>query len=285
MQAISTKYGVFVPQYEDSTVRRKYINPVTFYDNGNVKSIALHEQTMISTPVGVLPAELLTFYKSGKVKRLFPLNGKISAYWTEEDEYDLATELDFSFKFGSFKKKVIAIYFYESGSVKGLTFWPNDSVSVESPLGKVTARIGLTLYPDGLLKSFEPQSPLAVMTPIGEIIAYDPQAIGINGDMNSCNFYEDGSIKSLATANNLITVTDQNKNQDIWGPSFEPSLLDDNKAETIPLWLEFNQAYVTLSNPVTKQYEINKHTFLINHLPTRYCPSCSDCSLCTTGGQ
>jgi len=284
MQAISTVYGVLLPQYENCTVRRKYINPVTFYSNGNIKSIALHEQTMIPTPIGLLPAELLTFYENGNLKRLFPLNGKISAYWTEENEYDLAVELDFSFKFSNFKKKVIAIYFYEFGSVKGLTFWPNDSISIESPLGEVDTRIGLTLYPNGKLKSFEPNKPLAVKTPIGEIIAYNPQAIGINGDMNSCSFYEDGSIQSMATANSLITVTDQYRNQEIWGPSFSPSLLDINKTETIPLWLEFNEAYVKIGNPVQKQYEIDKHTFLINQLPTRFCPSCSDCSVCNTGG-
>ncbi len=284
MHAISTGYGVLVPQYEDSTVRRKYINSVTYYSNGNIKSIALHEQTMIPTPIGILPAELLTFYENGKLKRLFPLNGKITAYWTEENEYALAVELDFFFKFGNFRKKVIAIYFYESGSVKGLTFWPNDSVSVESPLGEVDARIGLTLYPNGRLKSFEPNKPLAVKTPIGEIIAYNPQAIGINGDRNSCNFYEDGSIKSLATANSLITVTDQNRNQEKWGPSFSPSLLENNKTETTPLWLEFNGDYVRIGDPVMKQYEIDKHTFIINHLPTLVCSSCSDCSVCNTGG-
>jgi len=279
MHTISTKYGDLVPQYKDGTVRRRYTNAVTRYSNGNIKSIALHEQTMIQTPIGVFPAELLTFYENGNLKRLFPLNGKISAYWTEEDEYDLAAEFEFKFKFGKFNKKVMAIYFYESGSIKGLTFWPNDSVTIQSPLGEVDVRIGITIYPDGRLKSFEPNKPIAVNTPIGEITAYNPQAIGIHGDMNSFNFHEDGSIKSLMTSNNMVTVIDQNKKQVTRGPSLKPSLLDDNKIEATPLRLEFNQGHVKIDNDVN-QYEIAKYAFLINNVPTLFYTPCNACSSC-----
>ena len=277
---VETPLGYLVPQYEDGTARRKYGDSITFYSNGNIKSISLHQQTIIPTSIGRFPAELLTFYENGNLKRLFPLNGKISGYWTEENEYDLAVEFDFSLALGSFKKKVIAIYLYASGSIKGLTFWPNDSVAIQSPLGEVDTRIGITLYPNGLLKSLEPNKPWAVRTPIGEIIAYNPQAIGIHGDTNSFNFYPDGSIKSLMTSSNMITVTDQNGKPQIWGPSLKPSLLDYNRMEVTPLCLEFHEGLVKIGSTVFYQYEIDKCTFLIDSVPTLFLPPCNECSAC-----
>jgi len=178
----------------------------------------------------------------------------------------------------------MAIYFYESGSVKGLTFWPNDSISIQSPLGEVDARIGITIYPDGRLKSFEPNKPIAVNTPIGEIIAYNPQAIGIHGDMNSFNFHGDGSIKSLMTSNNMVTVIDQNKKQVTWGPNLKPGLLNDNKMEATPLRLEFSQGHVSIGNDVINQYEIDKYVFSISHVPTLFYTPCNACSSCDAWG-
>lgn len=284
MQTISTKYGVLVPQYDDGTARRKNIKAVTFYGNGNIRSIALHQQTKIPTPIGIFPAELLTFYENGRLKRLFPLNGKISAYWTERDEYSLAVELDFSFEFGEFKKKVMAIYFYESGSVKGLTFWPNDSVCIQSPIGEVDARIGITVYPNGRLKSFEPNQPVPVKTPIGEIVAYNPETIGIHGDTNSLVFYEDGKIKSLMTANNLIIVMDKSGDRIIQGPKLKPSLMNEKQMQVSPLQLAFSEGQVRIGNRVMGKYEVKSHSFFIEYVPTLFGPPCGECSCCDSCG-
>ena len=279
-----TPLGILVPQYETDNVRRKYTSSVTFYNNGNIRSISLHQQTPIQTSIGKFPAELLTFYKNGSLKRLFPLNGKISAYWTEEDEYSLAQEFDFEFSFGKFKKKVIAVYFYESGSVKGLTFWPGDSVSIHSPLGEVEARIGITLYPDGQLKSFEPNAPIAAATPIGEITAFNPDAIGIHGDLNSFVFYEDGRIKSLMSSYNLVTITDQNGRKEAVSPRLKPSLLDEDKMAIMPLLIVFHDKQVGIGNRIINQYNIDNCTFTIYHIPQVYKPRINDCSVCDACG-
>jgi len=87
---LHTPLGLLTPQYEHSEVRRKHIYSISFFQNGKISRIALNEQTEVKTPVGILPAELITFYESGSMKRLFPLNGQISGYWSEDDEYKLA---------------------------------------------------------------------------------------------------------------------------------------------------------------------------------------------------
>jgi hypothetical protein len=40
---------------------------------------------------------LITFYEDGSIESLFPLNGQISAFWSEEEEGALARKFDFTF--------------------------------------------------------------------------------------------------------------------------------------------------------------------------------------------
>ncbi|MEL7596806.1 MAG: hypothetical protein AAGU01_01250, partial [Clostridiaceae bacterium] len=159
---IKTKYGDLVAQYEDNDERRKCTLSMSFYDDGNLKSLSLQEQTKIETSLGVLKAEHITFYRNGNIKRIFPLDGKITGYWGEDDEYSLAEEFNFDFSFVKFKQKIIGISFFENEEPKSITLWPKDKVTIESPIGTVEARIGFSLYPDGKLKSFEPYKPLEI---------------------------------------------------------------------------------------------------------------------------
>ncbi|HEY5561479.1 MAG TPA: hypothetical protein VIK72_06920 [Clostridiaceae bacterium] len=50
---LNTSYGVLVPQYEEAGVRRKHISSISFFNNGNIKSISMQEQVKITTTVGV----------------------------------------------------------------------------------------------------------------------------------------------------------------------------------------------------------------------------------------
>ena len=77
-----------------------------------------------------------------------------------------------------------------------------------TPLGNIKARIGMSFYSDGKLKSIEPATPFVVSTPIGNFMAFDKDASGINGDSNSLLFAEDGSLRSFATSSNTIKVID-----------------------------------------------------------------------------
>ena len=45
---------------------------------------------MLKLPAGDYQAELITFYEDGNVKRVFPLYGQISAYWSVEEEMEQA---------------------------------------------------------------------------------------------------------------------------------------------------------------------------------------------------
>ena len=94
---IRTKVGDLIPLYDISDGRQKNRPSVEFFDSGEVYSVYLQERTNIKTPVGEIPAEFVTFYKSGAVKRVFPLYGQLSGFWTEDQEYELATEITVKF--------------------------------------------------------------------------------------------------------------------------------------------------------------------------------------------
>lgn len=236
---IATSYGNLVPQYDDTEVRRKYKRSLSFYENGSLQSISFQEQTKIDTSIGKLPAELALFYENGGVKRIFPLNGKITAYWTEENEYKLAEELDFNFEFAIFKKKIIGICFYESGEVKSLTLWPKDFINILSLYGIIQTRIGVSLYQNGAIKSCEPRKQTLIKTSIGEIHAYDLGAIGLNGEKNSLNFNEDGTVRSLRTSTDKITIQGKDGGVIIHEPSLKPNNFNNTIMDVIPLDVEF----------------------------------------------
>ncbi len=278
---IATPYGLLIPQYEQDGVRRKYTKSLSFHENGTVKSISLQEQTAIKTSIGVFPAELVTFYASGAVKRLFPLNGKITGYWTEENEYGLAQEFEFSFPFGSFRKKIIGVHFYESGAIRSLTFWPRDSVTLQTPLGEVTARIGIALYPEGGIKSIEPYKPVTVDTPIGNITAFDRKAAGIHGDTNSLGFYEDGKVRYVTTSSDRILVKDSTGREKCYEPALKPSLLQVGKLSIEPLQIRFFDGKVQLGGET--MYDIGSCIFTIEsseRIPGNACSECSGCDAC-----
>lgn len=255
---LNTKYGLLTPQYEFGSVRKKYINSISFYEDGSLSRISLNEQTAITTSVGVIQAELITFYESGSIKRLFPLNGHLSGYWEEKDEYELAEEYSFSFPFGSFKTKIIAISFYESGDVKDITLWPRETISIITPLGKQSIRIGFSLYTDGRIKSFEPSLPVEISTSIGVVKAFDVNANGISGDKNSLNFYETGELKSLITSTTKVAVRDVLQNEYQYSPEYNNEM--DGQLNTFTtLKIEFGNNKVRLNDK--DEYDMEEFHF------------------------
>lgn len=284
LNRIKTPYGVLIPRFDSQGVRRKYTPSLAFYKSGSLKSISLQEQQVIKTPLGEFPAELVTFYENGSLKRIFPLNGKITGYWTEKNEYDLAEEYDLDLPSGHLKTKFMGLYFYETGAVKSVTLWPQDSVTINSPLGTVSARIGISFYPDGNIKSFEPGHPIGVKTPIGEILAYNPQPLGINGDSNSLVLAENGKIKSLYTPRSMIIVEDKDGKQKIHRPLLKPDLFDEQKRNPVPMTIEFGEERVTIGSHIVSQYELSSYKFYVLTMPavlTAMCQACSACHACS----
>ena len=89
---IKTAYGDLIPCYDSSDVRKRYREALERYPSGALRSIYLQDRTVIWTQVGRIHAELVSFYECGTIKRVFPTYGKISAYHTEEDEYEEADQ-------------------------------------------------------------------------------------------------------------------------------------------------------------------------------------------------
>ena len=66
---------------------------MVFHESGRLKCLPLETQTIVATPAGDIPAEMLTFHPDGSLSRIFPLNGKLSGYWSQDDEAKLAAPL------------------------------------------------------------------------------------------------------------------------------------------------------------------------------------------------
>ncbi|MBU3113764.1 hypothetical protein [Clostridium lacusfryxellense] len=258
---MKTIYGKLVPQYDGAELRRKYKRSLSFYENGSLQSISFQKQTTIDTSIGKLPAELAVFYENGKIKRIFPLNGKMTAYWTEQNEYKLAEELNFSLEFGAFKKKIIGISFYESDSVKSLTLWPKDFIEVLTPCGIIETRIGVSLYPNGAVKSCEPRKQTMINTIIGELHAFDVGAIGINGDVNSLNFNEDGTIKSLRSSLDKISIKDIDGQLKTHEPGLKTNRFNPLAMDVVPMNIQFYEGKIKINED---EYIIKENEFYID---------------------
>jgi hypothetical protein len=285
---IHTRYGDLVPQYGDPGFRRKQLAVLSFYKSGKVKNISLEQQTEISTPIGTFPAELVTFFEDGSINSLFPLNGQISGFWSEEEEGELAQKFHFSFPFGDFYAKIIGLRFYPDGRVRSLILWPNERIIIDTPAGKMPVRIGFKLFEDGSIESVEPAEPFPIETPIGSINAYDADALGIDADKNSMCFDERGKLISLTTFD-IITVRKKTGEKEIIFPTLRPGLT--TEFEKVPIKLIFDDDTVSIgdarandyNDAKTASYKIAECAFLImrgNYMETKSCDDCSSCQGC-----
>jgi len=272
---------MLVPLFQDNEVRRKTGKPITFYPNGCLKNLPLQDQTGIPTPLGLLPSEYLAFYEAGSLRRVFPLDGKLSGYWTEEDERNLAYEMDFQFSCGRFKSRIIGIQFYPNGSVQSITLWPGELVTVKSPL-PIEVRTGLSFYPGGELKTLEPARPTPVQTPVGTVYAYNCQALGLNGDANSLCFSEEGTLMSLLTSTDEIEITGKTGEKHLFRPGLSPNLFNPEVMDPVPLKVEFAGNKILLYQDGVKEFNILDHTFAVKPLASQ--AGCSGCSSCTGCG-
>lgn len=253
---LPTSCGVLIPRFGPETMRSKNVPSVSFYRDGSVRAVNLEEQQQITTPLGTYPAELVTFYPSGAVQAFFPVNGKITGFWTQKDEGELCPVLDFRLPCGAFSTKVACVRLYEDGSLRSMTLWPGESILLRTNQGPLPARCGFSVFEDGTLESIEPPYPIAVETPIGVIEAFDSQALGITGDVNSLSFWEDGSMRTVVTTRDRVDVILGGGKTDSYAPAQVPNPLLENKTMLSPLRLAFDTQgtthVVTLSNGIDK---------------------------------
>jgi hypothetical protein len=274
--------GTLIPQYQEDGKRKKLVKSMTFYQDGSLESIILEDITMVETKLGSIPAEMISFYESGAVKRIFPSFGTITAFWTEKDEEEFSPELSLDLPFGAFHGKAINLMFYETGELRSMTLWPKDSMVIETPAGKIRTRIGFSLYRDGNIKSLEPQEPAPVNTKIGVIPAYDPDAMGIDGDKNSLNFAKDGSVDFMLTSGASVTVLRENKKIGEHEPYSKKCEYFDNELALEPMKISFAGRVVGFGKrkdqKAEAEYPIAKCKFLIGAFSSdSFRNSCEEC--------
>lgn len=284
---IVTHVRELIPYYGEDNQRRKYKSSVTFFNNELVKSVSLNEQTDIQTPIGEFPAELVTFYETGELKRVFILDGKITGFWTEEDERNLNIPFSFDFDFTKFSAMLVGICFYKTGDIRSITLFPKEVINVSTKnYGDISVKTGFSLYENGLLKSIEPAVPTPIQTPIGVLNAYDVNSLGINADSNSIEFDEEGRLVKLITSSDKIAVQEANGVMKFMVPIEKKSPLDEKEIEIVPLKIIFNydNDIVTITDESSYDFSISKCKFNIlrGNLSTSCTPEdCASCKLCS----
>ena len=263
---LDTPYGPLVPQYLAEDMGRRTVKPIYFHKDGSLKSIALQNQTMLQTSIGAIPAELITFHKSGKIKRIFPLDGHLSGFWGWKNEFALADELTFASPAGELKAKVIGLQFYESGALKSVTLWPGQTLTVKTPVGEITVRTGLAFYESGAIRSFEPQKRIDITTPIGTITSWDSEPNGIHGDINSVQLSEDGSIEALSTIDHAVEVSHSEERGELFHPGVKNNVCGDERKVSIPMKVRFDNKRVTFHDNPKFSFEIEQHQFKIRKM-------------------
>lgn len=235
-----TPCGPLTAQYSTDDLRRRTVQSVSFHESGNLRALPLERPAHISTPAGDFTIELATFHPDGSLCRAFPLNGKLSGYWTQEDEGRLAEPMRVRTPAGELTARVIGLYFDPLGRLLSLTLWPGESVSVPTPAGPILARTGISFRPDGSLRSLEPARPHSVPTPAGFIQAYDLDAVGICGDVNSLGFAPDGGVERLSTTFSRVVALGPRGERLDFTPAERESLCGDGEREPVPMRLEFS---------------------------------------------
>lgn len=191
---ISTKYGNLLPCSGASDYRKKHRCAVCLYDSGALRSVYLEEPQVLSFPSGDFQAELITFYEDGNAKRIFPLYGQISAYWSIEEEAEYAPEYDFEIAGGTYRIKPECIFFYPSGKIRSITLWPSDELSIKTPAGLIKTKLGIELYENGSIRSIEPVYGTVISTPSGDIRPFRYRPVMMHAENATLKFTEDGKL-------------------------------------------------------------------------------------------
>lgn len=194
-------YTKLFENYETTAVppmdfRRKERERVSYYKSGRLKSIYLNEQTDIETPCGVIPCELITFYESGAIRRVFPRYGAISAYWSSKDEASITERMRLQIGDASFLVKPQCIHFYESGELLSFTIYDHEKLLVDTRYGQITTNVGVSFYEDGKIRSLEPVFGTTIMVEGKTIAPFNFFANHMHADNNSLVFDKEGKIIS-----------------------------------------------------------------------------------------
>lgn len=284
---LKTPYGQMIPKYQMSSVRDKYRFPLTFFPNGNLKSIYLEERIWVDTCIGKLQVEFLTFYEDGKLHRIFPKYGQLSGYWSENMEYEEEPDFNLELIPCKINHKVSSFTFYKSGELSSLTLLSLGRIKINTSVGKILGRNGIALYKSGKLKSLEPAYPTKIVTEFGTFTAYDTQALGIHAEKNSLEFDENGQLIKVAIIGECLEVKRDNETLS-FSPKLQPSRLNPEQLELLPIYITFSPEYLTVKEAYKKEHQYSRLHYKFKFLPfSQYCSSlvlgvCSSCNKCNS---
>ncbi len=284
---VETAYGKLVPKYDYSGIRDKYRNSITFYSSGKIKSVYLKEQTEILTTIGKMCVELITFYENGSIHRAFVRFGNVNAYWSEEEELGLVPVVIKEINGIFIQNKIMCYTFYESGAVKGFTLAHTEVLSVDTPIGKVNVRIGITFYENGAIETVEPSEIKLIDTPIGSYLAFHNHPVGIHGDDNSIRFDQNGNVTRFITIMSGISIEnkDNSKIVEHIKPKKMRSLLNPELYEVVPIEIQIRADDIVVidSNKKIHSYVKDENNFQSTFHQENLCSTnhCSECNLCS----
>lgn len=289
---LDTAVGTIIPQYRPAQFgerQKKHRSSIDFFESGAIKSAALDEQLPLQTSLGIIGAELVTFYENGSINRIFPLNGLIDGYWSEKNEFDRADDMSFDLPIGRFSVKVISIHFYPNGDIKSVTFWPGQTAMIKTPVGIMECRAGFSLYEGGAVRSVEPKQAVELSTPIGSVRAFDPDIIGMHADSNSIHFNTDGSLRAFKTIHTGVRVTQADQNETVVEPFEMASFVDPSQLCTVPIAVEFNGDEVQISGQSPFVFSLKACIFETFLRERTFRATCGDCpgdeTCCQNGGD
>jgi hypothetical protein len=154
---------------------------------------------------------------------------------------------------------------------------------METPLGAQNVRIGFRLYENGSLESFEPAKPVTIKPVIGDIVAFDQNAVGMDADFNSVRFNEKGELQGLCTNSDIVINNKTTGERKIIYQQMRFEMTSD-KMVKVPVKILFQDNTVTIDNGVENlscSTEESKFLFLHDgYYMDKKCSPGSDCSGC-----
>jgi len=255
--------GWLTPQYLAEDAGRRNHAWVHFHPNGALKTLPLQSRTPVNVGEEILPAELVTFYDTGEVRRVFPSSGKLSGFWTEEQEGAVTPIVTLAAGIASITAKLISAEFFPSGILSNVALWPGETVSLHTNVGTIHARSGISFFENGCLRSYEPATTIDVETPIGMLTAYDTNAVGIAGDLNSLRFNRLGAVESLITMNCTLQVEEAGQPMLEFRPKQIQSYCSEGDTELIGLHVYFLESKLIIGNPRAHGFDLTSTTISI----------------------
>jgi hypothetical protein len=215
---------------------------------------------------------------------VFPVDGQISGFWSEEEEREMNIPLTFDFSFTVFTAMLSSLCFYKSGAIKSITLFPGERINVETPFGSFSVRHGFSLYETGALKSFEPAAPVKIHTPIGNLTAFDPMSHGVSADENSVTLSVAGQVIGIKTIANRIMAQPDGGAVRWHAPVKKPHPCSDELPYYQPLDLAFDESSLTITDDEPHAYPLATSHFSVSAFTdgSLGCSpaDCANCSLC-----